>query len=60
MPCLAPAELIRFPINMGVTPARLSIGEHYIDERREAMAAWANYVTALVEGQPANVVPIRA
>jgi integrase len=31
----------------------------FADEKRSALDAWANYVTALVEGRPANVTPLR-
>jgi integrase len=31
----------------------------FADEKRVALDAWANYVTALVEGRPANVTAIR-
>jgi hypothetical protein len=31
----------------------------YPKERREALNLWANHLTAIVEGRPAKVVPIK-
>jgi len=32
----------------------------FADEKRNALQGWAKFVLSLVEGRPANVVPLRA
>ena len=32
----------------------------FADEKRNALEAWAKFVLSLIEGRPANVVPLRA
>jgi hypothetical protein len=32
----------------------------FADEKRNALEAWGKFVLSLIEGRPANVVPLRA
>ena len=32
----------------------------FSDEKRNALEAWGKFVVSLIEGRPANVVPLRA
>lgn len=57
-----PAEVVEAALNhvSGVVAGVAGVyNRHgYADEKREALEAWARYVLALVEGQPANLVSI--